>query len=75
MSTSRSRLPDLCQCVWTRDHDAMMAAEPCLPYRVEPDAHDSLKAFYSCTDCGRRWPVWWNRAAAGWPEGWEDEAA
>ena len=72
---TRSRLPDMCECVWTRPHDEKMTAPPCLPYRVEPDEHDSLKAWYFCADCGRRWPCWWNRISVGWPEDWEDEAA
>ena len=64
---TRSRLPDLCQCVWKLDHDATMAAEPCLPHRVVADEHDSLKASYRCPDCLRSWTVWWDRRSAGWP--------
>jgi hypothetical protein len=67
MTASRSRLPDLCQCVLTRGGETIMTAEPCLPYLVGQDVGDSLQAHYRCSDCGRRWRVWWDRRAAGWP--------
>jgi hypothetical protein len=71
MDQNRSLLPDLCQCVWARDWEAVKAAGPCLPLSVVPDLHDSLRARYRCPDCGRMWNVWWHREAAGWPEDWE----
>ena len=64
---TRSQLPDLCQCTFALEHDAMMAAAPCLPLQVVPDINDSLKALYRCPDCLRSWTVWWDRRSAGWP--------
>jgi hypothetical protein len=68
MSATSSRLPDLCQCVLTGDPEAITTAEPVLPYLVGPAVNGSLKARYRCAECGRRWAVWWDRRAAGWPE-------
>jgi hypothetical protein len=62
-----SRLPDLCRCALASPA-TIATAEPVLPYLVGPAVNGSLKARYLCTACGRRWAVWWDRRAAGWPE-------
>ena len=64
---TRSQLPDLCQCTFAIPPDALVAAEPCLPFQVTADVCDSLRALYRCGDCLRSWTVWWDRRSAGWP--------
>lgn len=67
--SSRSLLPDICQCVFEPGNPAMLTTPPCFPVSVQPDAHGSIKARYMCPDCGRRWNVWWNREYTGWSLG------